>query len=646
MLIFNRLKFLSLFFACLFFCFSNPVFAEDLSAKTAVQSFLEKAKELHLSSDSEWQKILFYQRKYFTGRRGLVDAPEFYLSQQGKYDPEKELNATLNAFFSGVQGDKSAQCKFPLRLKWLKSKLDNETIQIPTQACARFDDWLNMINPKGVVFVFSSFYINNPSSMFGHTFFRIESSNHALTDYGVNFAADTNTNNLFAYTYRGLVGGFQGRFSLLPYYFKVQEYSNSESRDLWEYELNLSSDQIDNMMRSLWEVGDNWIDYYYLDENCSYVLLALLDNASQDFHFADQFFSFVNPPDTLRVVNNYPGLVKNKIFRASAEKRFRARYEVLSSSERDFFTKVIDNNIKPDELKDQIPREGAARVLTAVSEYIDYREHIAGTEDSRKYPIFRKEVLNARAKLQIITPPLDIRPTEEDRPENGVWGSRMGSFYSHSNATQSALDYELRPVLHDLQSPPIGYSKDSQIEFINTSVRYETSSKSLYLNRVSLLKIKSIPPFYAPFYPISWTFEMTMEQDSDCQTGFYNPACRRYFVGGGTGFSVAHGFGPVSLQMYALPITQLGYMGEFGAEVILGIESGLITTLQRKYVLYTSAQWSKRYSISQSQWRDHLSLDTSFAVPLFRQFEGRIQYNHNFQTDVWRFGAGIYWYFF
>lgn len=640
------LKRLASLFILVFLCLSNRSFSESFSEKTAAQIFVEKAQNLNLSSDPEWRKILFYQRKYFSDRRGMVDGSAFYLSSEGKYNLNKEMIATINAFFSATQGNNSAQCKFPRRLKWLKSKLDDDKIQFPTVPCERFENWLTMVNPKGVVFVFSSFYINNPSSMFGHTFLRIEGSNHALTDYGVNFAANTDTNNMLVYTYKGVTGGFEGRFSVLPYYLKVQEYNNSESRDLWEYELNLDQDQIDNMMRSLWEVGDNRIDYYYIDENCSYVLLALLDTTDTKFNFTDQFFSFVNPPDTLRVVTRYPDLVKKTIFRPSAQRRFRARYQVLNSSERDFFTEVADERIKPDDLTHHVSKESAAAILTAVSEYIDYREHIAGTADSKKYPVFRKQVFNARARLQVVSPPLDIKVTDEDHPENGVFGSRMGLFYSYSSATQSAVDYEIRPVLHDLQSPAIGYSQESQIEFLNTSVRYETPSKMLYLKRLSLLKVRSTPALYAPFFPISWAFETTMEQDDDCQKSFFDATCRRYFLGGGSGLSIGGEIEKIAIHGYGLPTAQISYMDSFGFEALMGLEGGFIVTLYKKFVFYTSTQWFKRYSISQSLWRNHLNIDASLSAPILNSFEGRLQYSYNFETSVWRFGAGIYWYFF
>jgi hypothetical protein len=89
--------------------------------------------------------------------------------------------------------------------------------------------------------------MNNPASMFGHTFLRVdknrEGPEQTLLNYGVNYAANVDTKNVnaLAYAFEGLFGFFRGTFTLFPYYAKVQEYSNWESRDLWEYELDFTT---------------------------------------------------------------------------------------------------------------------------------------------------------------------------------------------------------------------------------------------------------------------------------------------------------------------------------------------------------------------------------------------------------------------
>ena len=146
------------------------------------------------------------------------------------------------------EGKEHPQCTFPARYKWLKRELGFDAGKMPEISCDRLDGWLMGLDAEKITMVFSSFYMNNPASMFGHTLLRVDSrkkgENQKLLNYGVNYAASVDTSNALIYALKGLFGFFKGEFSVFPYYIKVQDYSNLESRDLWEYELNLNADQM------------------------------------------------------------------------------------------------------------------------------------------------------------------------------------------------------------------------------------------------------------------------------------------------------------------------------------------------------------------------------------------------------------------
>ncbi|KAB8040471.1 DUF4105 domain-containing protein [Silvanigrella paludirubra] len=625
--------------------FFYPLFLsalEDSRLQSAENYFIEKSRKLSLSQKSEWRKILFYQNKYFSAPTGIVDGKDFYLSEEGKVNLQSEMEATIKAFFSGVENNDSAHCKFPRRLKWLKSYLDDDKYTIPITKCSNLEKWLEFVNPNGAVLIFSSFYINNPSSMFGHTFLRIVNSNDPLTDSGINFAANPDTENMIFYTFKGLTGLFEGKFSLLPYSIKVQEYNNSESRDLWEYELNLSKEQIMNMVLSLWEVGDNRIDYFYIDENCSYILLALLDTANDDFNFAKNFWIWVNPSDTLRVVYSYPNLIKNVTFRPSSEKRFRYRYALLDNDEKKLFASILDQKKDFSDLKENYSKISASKVLDAVSEYIDYKENLAGTEESKKYPLFRKQLLLARASIGIVSSPLKIEPPDSDRPEKGLPGGRIGTSYSHSYFSGNSFDLEISPVLHNIQSPSTGYSREAQIELLNTTLRYEANSKQFFIQKLDLVNIISIPSLNPPLYPVSWNLKLGMEQDYDCDKLGYNSSCVRYSLSGGAGASAL--WEPI--QLYFLPQVDFAYQNENAFEVSAGTFSGFTFKTNESSMFSSRIEWMKRYSVLYHSWRDHLLSESSFSFQPFFNFECKIFYKYNFINYDWQTGLGFYWHFF
>src|SRR3546814_6160293 len=116
----------------------------------------------------------------------------------------------------------------------------------------RISDWSSDVcssdlAPHSAVLVFPAAYLNSPSSMFGHTLLRIDQANidtkgSPLLSSALNFGAFIEgLDNSILYAWKGLMGGYPGLFSLLPYSEKIGVYSRLENRDLWEYRLNLKT---------------------------------------------------------------------------------------------------------------------------------------------------------------------------------------------------------------------------------------------------------------------------------------------------------------------------------------------------------------------------------------------------------------------
>src|ERR1017187_4387954 len=162
------------------------------------------------------------------------------------------------------------------------------------------------MNPGSLALVFASYYMNNPASTYGHTFLLLNAKGHSsderLLKYVVNFAADLESDNGFLFALKGLAGGYHGRFSTFPYYMKVQEYNNLESRDLWEYDLHVSSASLERLVGHLWELGNVRIRYFFINKNCSYYLLPVLDVMDPALSVTRPFVLRTIPMDTVRQV--------------------------------------------------------------------------------------------------------------------------------------------------------------------------------------------------------------------------------------------------------------------------------------------------------------------------------------------------------
>ena len=118
------------------------------------------------------------QRNLFgAGFTSMQDDPGFFMAPTGKTDPQAELAATLAQFFSDEMVGRSkqpAQCAFVARYHWLKEKLHFDERRLPPQPCERFTRWFNEFNAQSISVIFPTGFMNNPASMFGHTFLRID----------------------------------------------------------------------------------------------------------------------------------------------------------------------------------------------------------------------------------------------------------------------------------------------------------------------------------------------------------------------------------------------------------------------------------------------------------------------------------------
>ncbi|MES1207352.1 MAG: DUF4105 domain-containing protein, partial [Pseudomonadota bacterium] len=281
----------------------------------SVDALVATARSRHLAQTRDWQVLLHYRPGLGGGWKSQADGLGFFLAgAAGQRDPDAELAASLRAFFARLPADDGhAQCRFPARWDWLQRTLGIDPARAPHPTCRDYDFWRTGISPQAATLVYATAYINSPASMYGHTFLRLSRATgegNPLLDYIVNFAADVDTENGVLYALKGLTGGFPGRFYVMPYYVKVQEYSNIESRDLWEYQLSLSPEQVRRLVMHAWETRTTRFDYYFFTRNCSYQLLMLLEVADPSLHLSDQFHGAVIPADTVRAVRAWPGLVQ------------------------------------------------------------------------------------------------------------------------------------------------------------------------------------------------------------------------------------------------------------------------------------------------------------------------------------------------
>ncbi|HJV10689.1 MAG TPA: DUF4105 domain-containing protein [Burkholderiales bacterium] len=415
------------------------------------------------------------------GVHGLVDSRDFYNAPEGKNDPQAELEGTLRAFFFEAEETDEVQhpqCRFPARYAWLATELGFDERRMPRPQCRRYREWRSALDAKQLTLVFASAYLNNPGSMYGHTLLRVDAADQdertRLLAYSISFAADTNETNGIIFAVKGLFGGYPGVFAMLPYYVKVREYSDLENRDLWEYELNLSPEELERVLRHAWELLPAYFEYYFFDENCSYHLLALLQVARPDLELTAPFRLWALPVDTVRVLTDQPGLVKRIVYRPARSTIIAERLARMQAEDRRMARDLGRGRLNADDAALRaLPPERAARAIEAGYDYLNYRR-TTGTSEVKDGGALARDLLVARS--QIDAPSQTPRIETPVRPDEGHRTARISAGAGRRDQ-QDFLELGVRPTYHDIVDDDAGYIGGAQIEFFHLrGRRYAGSS--------------------------------------------------------------------------------------------------------------------------------------------------------------------------
>ncbi|MDG0817964.1 Lnb N-terminal periplasmic domain-containing protein [Bdellovibrio svalbardensis] len=505
--------------------------AQALAAEADLNRVLKFAEDQQLHKDRQWRKLLHFETDFFRTTESQVDSAKFFFAPNGKQNPQAELQATIKAFFHDDEIQDSyekAQCRFPARYRWLKKHLVSQNIKWPEAQCERYLAFAKGLKGQSVSLVFSSYYLNNPSSAFGHTFLRVnkapserDGKRYELLDYGLNYAAEADTNNAFLYGFKGLFGMFQGKFKAIPYYFKVREYNNAESRDLWEYQLRLKPEAVDMLVAHVWELGPGQIDYWYVTENCSYHMLSILEAADPSVDILSKLDQYVIPADTVRVLWNKTDLVESYVYRPSIRQVFFQR-EALLSPEESKELKILAKQIKIQdgftysENFNKMSAASQAKILDAFIDFIDYRYSKEVQEAGREFQL-KMQVLEKRSGISEEPVKISIDPAPEERPHLAHPSGRWGVGYRHTTSDKDLALLSHRFALHDRLDPAIGYPRYSLISFFDLDFSYGSpfsgnNEKELQLENFAAFELISASAWSTLIPDHSWRFKLGVER--------------------------------------------------------------------------------------------------------------------------------------
>jgi hypothetical protein len=621
-------------FALFFLLQASLVLAAGPSDPPYLAELIESAMKSRLADEREWHLLLHYRENLFGGYTSEADDPQFFLSPIGRTDPHAELEGTIRSLFSKEPVGSSrqpAQCSFIARYHWLKERLAIDETKLPAIQCERFDLWVNELNAESVTLIFASAFLDNPASMFGHTFLRVDQKGQTdqtrLLAYTINYAAEVPPDEGALYPIKGIFGGFKGYFMTPPYYLKVQEYRDIENRDIWEYRLNFSEHQVRRLLEHAWELGNTYFDYFFFKENCSYHILSLLEYADPTLHLTDRFHVWTVPADTVRLIATQPRLVGEVVYRPSRRTTIRRKWERLSTHERRMATELVSDR-SPGTLAEikALSSKQQAFLLDVASDYLRYQSE-TDKKHAADFKEHNRKVLVERSALRIPSEEMKIVPFA-DHPDLGHDTSRVsvGGGWRNNDTFEEVT---VRAGYHDLLDPEIGHTPDAQVEIASVSVRHYNRADQARVERATLANVLSLSPMDAVFHSPSWKINVGMQtiKHNGCQL------CSNGVVNGGIGAAVESHW--LKREVYfAFAEGEANYSRAYEERHRIGGggTAGLLADLTERWKIMATGTYLK-YALGEKS--DDIRWFVGSRYTLTQNWALRLEYNHrNHDNDV------------
>jgi hypothetical protein len=517
------LKVRPLFFVILLL-FSLPITA---SASESAQ-YIQKAHDLRLGEDHFWRSLL-----HFKGKSSQILGKDFFLSAQGRFDAQAELDATIDAYFTHKQrvekeiGDKAIVCIFPARYMWLNQKLGLPNYQDAITICPALNDWARLNEIQSVSVLYVSGYLGNPASSFGHVLLNFKTENSdtllGLSDTSISFGAIVPAHeNMMLYILKGLFGGYYSTFSDKYFYAHDQVYSNKEFRDIWEYSLNLSEFDKKMLIYHIAELLTMRYRYFFLNANCAHRIAILLDifikesvyNHDYPIYVPEELFHRLEDIDSKRQLHGEQKLIKKIKYIPSARRHLFYETHALSKEELKVYSKIVSRHKEDFRLKlKEVNEKSRIKVLDALLAYQYYKLMASdeGKEDRNlkeyKDKILRERIMLPSEKEEPVPIPEVPSPKEVSPPSSFNISYVTGK--GHKPFTM------LGATVFRKESVGLNALEYNELVALDMDIGFTPEHPNVFVDKFDFIRIKDFKTFYikeAQESPFSWRLRSGMDR--------------------------------------------------------------------------------------------------------------------------------------
>jgi len=490
-----------------------------------------------IAKESTWLKLLHYKAE--NEKSAIIDKT-FFLNDEGATDPKKELLSTLEAYTQTTTDNTSPQCRFPARYFWLSTQLNLPNYKGIDSACTKLLKWKLLKSTDSISVIFVSGYLGNPASAFGHSFIKINQSNNVddnLFDTSISYGALLPEKySMPEYIFNGITGGYEAAYSDKYYYNQDVTYSNEEFRDMWEYRLNLTTNQKRLFLLHAWELVTKRNQYFFLNRNCGYKVSEFIE-LLYDESFTKGAYIWYAPIETFYKLKEIEEkhskkIIDKIIYIPSKQSRVYSKFKKLSEVENQVVTQMIEEKLNaiPLNYKDLSAIE-KSNILDFILAYRKYKLKKEHRKEDAKEKAFTKSLLLSRLKLPMKKSVKRERKRDVNMNKEAITNSNSPTYVGVGVVkNQNEKNLKATIFFSPFAIEKEGYNHLEGDELVVFDTKVTLDKKRLSLEKLDLIRIQKLKTKQIPFdeeNPFSWNLQIA--------TTNYNK--RDYFVDAGVGLA-------------------------------------------------------------------------------------------------------------
>lgn len=248
----------------------DPFAQNNHSQSNTAQAASRSQSLADVANSPAWRKLLLLDTK---GKYTAKD-PHFLLAGG---DTRSELDAIIKAIDSR---NNKVLCTFPARTHFVAEQLG---LELDDSGCDEFHAWASQYDAQALSLTFADENPNALGSVFAHVMIKADTKRSLASGsdddaFAINYTiARDKMDSAAKASARSLVGGYAGVMEFYDYNEKRDVYLLDNERDIWEYRLNLTTAEVAQIMRHVWEIKDVKRPYFFTHNNCASEILRLID---------------------------------------------------------------------------------------------------------------------------------------------------------------------------------------------------------------------------------------------------------------------------------------------------------------------------------------------------------------------------------